>query len=93
MRPVPFPAHTISLNGLHKGKKMTAVTIAYRERALAELDALPDEYLPFAWQLMRAFRESVSLKSAAASLRQGWEEAQRGDTYPVSTLWDDIDAG
>ncbi|HZF39287.1 MAG TPA: hypothetical protein VE715_10710 [Blastocatellia bacterium] len=69
----------------------TAITI-YRDQVLAELDALPDEYLPFVLQLMRAFRESVTLKPAADSFRQGWREAQRGETSPVETLWDDIDA-
>jgi hypothetical protein len=64
----------------------------YRNQVLAELDALPDEYIPFALQLIRAFRESVTLKPAADSFRQGWQEAQRGETSPVETLWDDIDA-
>jgi len=64
----------------------------YRNQVLAELEALPDEYLPFALQLIRAFRESVTLKPAVESFRQGWGEAQRGETSPVETLWDDIDA-
>jgi hypothetical protein len=63
-----------------------------RDRVLAEIDALPDEYLPFLLQMMRAFRESVTLKSAGESFRQGWCEAQNGVTYPVETLWDGIDA-
>jgi len=64
----------------------------YRAQVLAELDAMPEEYLPFVLQVMRSFRESIALKPAAASFRQGWREAQQGDTYPVSTLWDGIDA-
>ncbi|MGH9832696.1 MAG: hypothetical protein ACREBD_09580 [Blastocatellia bacterium] len=71
---------------------MSTATIAYRNQVLAELENLPDEYLPFILQLMRAFRESLTLKPAAASFRQGWSEAQRGEASPVSTLWDDIDA-
>jgi hypothetical protein len=71
---------------------MTTAITMYRDQVLAELEALPDEYLPFALQLMRAFRESVTLKPAADSFRQGWREAQRGETLPVETLWDDIDA-
>ena len=70
---------------------MTTSTTTYRKQALAELDAVPDEYLPFVIQLVRSFRESVSLKTAAASFRQGWAETQRGETYPVSSLWDDLD--
>jgi hypothetical protein len=70
---------------------MTTATTAYRDQVLAELDSLPDEYLPFVLQLVRTFRESITLKPAAASFRQGWHEAQQGDTYPITTLWDGID--
>lgn len=63
-----------------------------RDKVLAEIDALPEEYLPFLLQMMRAFRESVTLKSAAESFRQGWCEAQSGMTSPVEDLWDGIDA-
>jgi hypothetical protein len=71
---------------------MTAATKICREEVLAEIDALPQEYLPFLLQMMRAFRESVTLKSAAESFRQGWCEAQSGMTSPVEELWDGIDA-
>ena len=70
---------------------MTTTTI-YRERVLAEIDALPDEYLPFVLQLVHTLRDSVTLKPAAASLRQGWQEVQQGITYPIAELWEDIDA-
>ena len=63
------------------------VTTPYRKRVLAEIDALPDEYLPFVLQLVHTFRESISLKPAGASLRQGWTEAQQGVTYPIAELW------
>lgn len=71
---------------------MTTATVMYRNQVLAELEALPDEYLPFALQLVRTFRESIALKPATASFRQGWSEARQGEVSPVSTLWDDIDA-
>jgi hypothetical protein len=32
-------------------------------------------------------------KPAEGSFRQGWQEALRGETRPVSELWEDIDAG
>ncbi len=70
---------------------MITATIAYRNQVLAELEALPDEYLPFVLQLVRAFRESLTLKPAEASFRQGWSEARQGVASPVSTLWDGID--
>ena len=71
---------------------MTTATTIYRNQVLAELEAVPEEYLPFVLQLMRTFRESIALKPAAESFRQGWHEAQQGETSPVVTLWDDIDA-
>lgn len=70
---------------------MTTTTI-YRHQVLAELEAVPEEYLPFVLQLMRTFRESIALKPAADSFRQGWHEAQCSETIPVALLWDDIDA-
>lgn len=66
-------------------------TTLYREQVLAEIDTLPDEYLPYVLQLVHVLRESVTLKPAAASFRQGWTEAHQNMTYPISELWDDID--
>jgi hypothetical protein len=71
---------------------MTTATPPYREQVLAELEALPDEYLPLVLQLVRTFREGVTLKPATDSFRQGWHEAQQGAIYPIATLWDDLDA-
>ena len=71
---------------------MSAANKICRDRVLAEIDALPEEYLPFLLQMMRAFRESVTLKPAVESFRQGWCEAQSGMTSPVEDLWDGIDA-
>jgi hypothetical protein len=71
---------------------MTTVTPLYRDQVLAELEALPDEYLPLVLQLVRTFREGVTLKPASDSFRQGWHEAQQSATYPLATLWDGIDA-
>jgi hypothetical protein len=65
----------------------------YRKRILEEVEKIPVEYLPFLLNRMRAFRESVTLKTAEGSFRQGWHEALRGETRPVAELWDDIDAG
>ena len=66
-------------------------TTIYRDLVLSELEELPDEYLPFVLQMMSSFRQSIALKPAPASFRQGWEEAQRGETYPLNVLWDGID--
>jgi hypothetical protein len=70
---------------------MATASLLYRDQVLAELDAFPDEYLPFVLQLMRAFRESLTLKPAGASFEQGWREARQGETSPIATPWDGID--
>jgi hypothetical protein len=64
-----------------------------RLTVLEEVEKIPPEYLPFLLDIMRAFRESITLKPAQESFRQGWQEAMRGETQPVSELWKDIDAG
>jgi hypothetical protein len=63
-----------------------------RLTVLEEVEKIPPEYLPFLLEIMRAFRESITLKPAEESFRQGWQEALRGETRPVSELWKDIDA-
>jgi len=37
--------------------------------------------------IVRVFRESITLKPAESSFRQGWEEAMSGETMPVDELW------
>lgn len=63
----------------------------YVEQITQEVRQTPVEYLPQLLQIIRVFRESVTLKPAAESFRQGWSEAMQGETLPVSELWDDID--
>ena len=62
------------------------------EQVIQEIQQTPQEYLPCLLQIIRLFRESVTLKSAEESFRQGWQEAMTGNTLPVSQLWDGIDA-
>jgi hypothetical protein len=71
---------------------MTTANKICRDKILTEIEALPEEYLPFLLQMMIAFRQSVTLKPAEESFRQGWCEAQKGETCPVEQLWDGIDA-
>lgn len=59
---------------------------------MEEIEQTPEEYLPNLLEIIRAFRESVTLKSAEESFRQGWYEAMTENTFPVSQLWDGIDA-
>ena len=65
---------------------------AYQEQVADEIKQIPEEYLPNLVQIVRIFRESVSLRPAEDSFRQGWKEALAGETRPVSELWDGIDA-
>ena len=44
-------------------------------------------------KMMYVSRGRFTLKPAEESSRQGWQEALRGETKPVSNLWEDIDAG
>ncbi len=71
---------------------MAQSNVTYRT-VVEEIEKIPEEYLPFLLEIMRAYKESITLKPAAESFRQGWQEALRGETRPVSELWEDIDAG
>jgi hypothetical protein len=67
-------------------------TPAYTEQLIHEIKDTPEEYLPILLEIVRLFRESVTLKSAEASFRQGWKEMLADETRPVSELWEGIDA-
>ena len=69
-----------------------ASTTGMLEQAIQEIQQTPQEYLPSLLQIIRLFRESVTLKSAEESFRQGWQEAMTGETIPMAQLWDGIDA-
>jgi len=71
---------------------MRAKRSLYEEQLVREIKEMPEEYLPNLVQIVRLFRESVALKPAEASFRQGWREALAGETRPVSELWKGIDA-
>ena len=57
-----------------------------------EIEQMPDEYLPLLLQVVQAFRQTVTLKPAEESFRQGWQEAMGDETMPVTDLWVGIDA-
>jgi hypothetical protein len=65
---------------------------AYEKQIVREIRETPTEYWPNLLQLIRLFRESVTLKPAEASFRQGWQEAMMGQTRPLSELWEGVDA-
>lgn len=70
----------------------TATKISVYQKQLArEIKDTPAEYLPNLLQIVRLYRESVALKPATESFRQGWKEARAGETRSVSSLWEGID--
>jgi hypothetical protein len=71
---------------------MVEYITAYKDRLLKEIDATPEEYLPALLNIVRSYRQSVSLNPADESFRQGWREAVLGETFPLENLWEDIDA-
>jgi hypothetical protein len=71
---------------------MSTQTLDYQQQLLDEIGELPNEYLPNLLQIVRLFRESVTLKPAEAGLRQGLHEALSGEVRPVSELWEGVDA-
>jgi hypothetical protein len=71
---------------------MTVQALAYEDLFVREIREMPREYWPNLLQLVRLFRESVTLKPAEASFRQGWQEIMAGQTRPISELWEGIDA-
>lgn len=71
---------------------MSSHVSTYEEQLIHEIHETPKEYWPNLLQLIRLFRESIILKPAVASFRQGWQEAMTGQTWPLSELWEGIDA-
>jgi len=71
---------------------MSSQVSTHEKQLVREIRETPKEYWPNLLQLIRLFRESVTLRPADASFRQGWQEAMTGQTRPVSELWEDIDA-
>lgn len=70
---------------------MTPIESAYRSELLAEIERVPPEYLAPLLKILRAFRESITLPTAAESFKQGWKEAMEGDIHPIDELWLDLE--
>jgi len=71
---------------------MTTYPSIYEEKIFQEIHQTPDEYLPTLLEIVRLFRETVTLKPAELSFRQGWEEAMNGELLPLDQLWEGINA-
>lgn len=66
---------------------MTTYQAIYTDRIRQEVAQIPDEYLPLLLEMIHLFRQSIALKPAGESFRQGWQEALRSETLPVADLW------
>ncbi len=64
----------------------------FADQISQEINQMPDEYLPMLLKVVQAFRQTVTLRPAEESFRQGWEEAMRDETMPIADLWVGIDA-
>ncbi|HJQ70749.1 MAG TPA: hypothetical protein VKA70_17375 [Blastocatellia bacterium] len=71
---------------------MTSQGSIDEDQIIREINSIPNEYWPNLLEIVRLFRESVTLKPAELSFRAGLQEARRGQTRPSSELWEDIDA-
>lgn len=71
---------------------MAIQTLTYAKQLTREIEETPTEYLPALIKIVRLFRESVTLKPAEDSFRQGWKETLADETRPVDELWESIDA-
>ena len=71
---------------------MTAYPVLYSEKITEEVEKTPDEYLPALLEMVRLFREAVTLKPAEESFVQGWKEAMNNEVLPLNELWEGIHA-
>ena len=61
------------------------------EQLTHEIDRTPAEYMQNLLEIVRLFRQSITLKPAGDNFRQGRQEAVAGETMPVSDLWEGTD--
>lgn len=70
---------------------MNSYQATYTARIHQEIKETPEEYLPLLLEMIHLFRQSITLKPAEQSFRQGWQEAVNGEVLPVADLWTGID--
>jgi hypothetical protein len=71
---------------------MTTYQATYTDQISQEVAQTPDEYLPLLLEMIHLFRQSIALKPAEESFRQGWQETLRTETLPIAELWTGIEA-
>jgi hypothetical protein len=70
---------------------MTQPNETYSEQLAAELQQVPEEYMPALIDIIHAFRAGVIQKSFEEELQASLRDAKAGNTFPIETLWDGID--
>jgi hypothetical protein len=71
---------------------MRTYQTTYTKRIRQEIKQTPEEYLPLLLEMIHLFRQSITLKPAEESFRQGRQEALKSETLPISELWTGVDA-
>ena len=65
----------------------------YTRQLHEEIERTPEEYRPLLLRIVHSFREGVTtLPSAEESFKEGWKDVVSGNTHPIDTLWDGVDA-
>jgi hypothetical protein len=70
---------------------MSQGTESYNEQLAAELQQVPEEYMPALIDIIHAFRAGVIQKHFEGELQESLRQARSGETSPIDTLWDGID--
>ncbi len=58
-----------------------------RKKLVHEINSIPQEYIQPLLKIVQVYRESIELKPAKESLKQGLKEALTGETFPIKELW------
>jgi hypothetical protein len=61
------------------------------EEIRREVERVAPERLPDLLCLVRRFREESELPPPVERFRRGWRQAMSGETWPLSTLWEDAE--
>lgn len=71
---------------------MPLSTYSYEQQLINEIKSIPKEYQPNLLKIIKLFHETIELKPAEDSFKQGWKEVLNNETMSVSELWEGIDA-
>ena len=64
----------------------------YEQQLIKEIKSIPKEYQPNLLKIIKLFHETIELKPAQDSFKNGWKEVLNEETIPISELWEGIDA-